>query len=416
MCESTTSTGIVDTISRIKDGKTTYEERETRYFLKRYVRYREEFNKNVKTENYTAVGLMSTKEEAKRYLDYYSPKLNPKAPINIYGDTGDARVKFKSLSFINDDVALVRFIVYSKIGANDPVPEHRAATITFSFGGEPLKESEAEINPLGFKVSDYRSDTESVSGQTQQITAYSMKRLALVAALILPALCMAEVTPIKGQYDPRVRVVDYNPLNVVKLVTYYGVSTHVQFNTDEEITEVALGDGAAWDIQPRGRNLFIKPLLEQADTNVTVVTNKRIYQFSLNVRKANADDPEAWKNADLIFSLSFRYPDEELLTKVKNLESEQKAEKDKKQKQDIEKRLATAKKGTANLDYWVAGSEEVIPTAVRDDGRFTYLTFSNNRQMPAIYTVDDFGQRSAYKSNCGRQHSDSCVCSSKASA
>ena len=38
-----------------------------------------------------------------------------------------------------------------------------------------------------------------------------------------------------------------------------------------------------------------------------------------------------------------------------------------------------------------AGSEEISPTAARDDGRFIFLTFSNNRDMPAIYSVDDEG-------------------------
>ena len=55
-----------------------------------------------------------------------------------------------------------------------------------------------------------------------------MKRIIAIA-LLVPALAFAELTPNKGQFDPRVRVADYNAQNVVKLSTFYGVSTHVQF-------------------------------------------------------------------------------------------------------------------------------------------------------------------------------------------
>lgn len=41
----------------------------------------------------------------------------------------------------------------------------------------------------------------------------------LPAAFLVPALAHAEITPPRGTYDSRVRMVDYNPLNVVKLST-----------------------------------------------------------------------------------------------------------------------------------------------------------------------------------------------------
>jgi type IV secretion system protein VirB9 len=50
-------------------------------------------------------------------------------------------------------------------------------------------------------------------------------------------------------------------------------------------------------------------------------------------------------------------------------------------------------------DYWVAGSEEISPTAARDDGRFIYLTFSNNRDMPAVYSVDAEGKEALITTN-----------------
>ena len=43
-----------------------------------------------------------------------------------------------------------------------------------------------------------------------------------------------------------------------------------------------------------------------------------------------------------------------------------------------------------NSSYSIAqgkGSEDIVPTLVFDDGRFTYLRFPNNREVPAIFHV-----------------------------
>lgn len=221
-----------------------------------------------------------------------------------------------------------------------------------------------------------------------------MKRLLLIA-LLVPILALAEVTPKKGDYDPRVRVVDYNPLNVVKLATFYGVSTHVQFGNGETIMDVAVGDDQAWKVVPRGNHLFIKPQATQADTNVTVVTDKRTYQFALVVQPRPMKDSTAWANPNLIFSLTFRYPDEEAAKAAVNA----KKEAVKSRLGEIKGKLSDAKKEGQNFDYWVAGSEEISPTAARDDGRFIYLTFSNNRDMPAVYSVDAKGNEALINTN-----------------
>src|SRR5690606_26238994 len=95
-----------------------------------------------------------------------------------------------------------------------------------------------------------------------------MKKLLLIA-LMAPMLASAELTPNRGHFDARVRVANYNPADVVKLTTFYGVSTHIQFAKDESIKDVAVGDDQAWAIVDRGNHLFIKPKARQADTNVT---------------------------------------------------------------------------------------------------------------------------------------------------
>lgn len=221
----------------------------------------------------------------------------------------------------------------------------------------------------------------------------------LLALLLLPLVALAEVSPAPGRFDPRVRMVEYNPQDVVSIVTYYGVSTHIHFGENEIVEDrsIGAGDPDAWFINVSGNrnNLFLKPKQKHADMNMTVITNKRVYQFALSVDPHPLNDTKTWRSNFLTYSLSFTYPDEEnakaaaLATKA-NLTQKF---------SEIKTRLAEAKKEGQNFDYWVAGASDISPTAAKDDGRFTYLTFSNNRDMPAIYTVDGEGKEALVNTN-----------------
>ena len=222
--------------------------------------------------------------------------------------------------------------------------------------------------------------------------------LILVMVLLLPTLAVAELTPTKGKLDARVRMVDYNPFNVIKLSTFYGVSTHVQFAEGETIKDVAVGDDQAWKVVPRGNHLFIKPTAVEADTNVTIVTDKRTYQFALVVQPHPIKDAKAWTDPNLIFSLTFRYPDEEAAKLAANEKKAAQQLIDNK----VHAKLAASvgkKDADKNYNYWAAGSTEISPTAAFDDGRFIFLEFSNNRDMPAIYEVDKEGNEALINTN-----------------
>lgn len=238
-------------------------------------------------------------------------------------------------------------------------------------------------------------------------------RYLLIILILLPRFALAEIIPNKSPYDSRVRVIDYNRLDVVKLSTFYGVSTHVQFSEDELIKDVAVGDDQAWNIVPRGNHLFIKPKARKADTNVTVVTDKRVYNFALVVAPRSTKDSTAWKDPNLVYGVSFRYPEEEAAKLAAEQAEKDKAEEIKRRWDIVKSKFSKITKEGAvdyvgekeipleqqNYDYWMAGSDEISPTAARDDGRFTYLAFSKNRDMPAVYSVDAAGKEALINTN-----------------
>lgn len=229
--------------------------------------------------------------------------------------------------------------------------------------------------------------------------------------LVLPTLVMAEIIPEKSPYDSRMRIINYNRMDVVKLATFYGVSTHIEFGSDEVIQDVAIGDDQAWNIVPRGNHLFVKPKATKADTNITVVTDKHVYNFALVVQPRSLKDSTAWKDPNLVYGVSFRYPEQEAAKLAAEQAEKAKAVTQKRRVDSMKGKLDRALGGfdiadnqvkpleQQNYDYWMAGSTEISPTAARDDGRFTYLTFSNNRDMPAVYSVDEAGKESLINTN-----------------
>lgn len=215
--------------------------------------------------------------------------------------------------------------------------------------------------------------------------------------LMIPCFAFGAITPQKGDMDEHVRTIKYDPKNVVNLTTYYGVSTFVQFGDDEQITDDNSGDPAAWTIRKGANYLFVQPKERNADTNYTVVTSypkgKRVYHFALLVEDLPEKDTKAWRNPNLVFSLSFDYPEREVIRQSTTAKT---AEKEK-----IRSKLSLKdqNKDGFNFDYWAAGSFEISPTSARDDGRFIFLTFGNNRDMPAIYEVNSKGEEAIVKTS-----------------
>lgn len=201
-----------------------------------------------------------------------------------------------------------------------------------------------------------------------------MKKFLVAALLMLPSISFALDLPESGSDDPRVRFVKYNPHDVVRIIGHYGFQTHIVLQNGETVVKsgVAMGDSEAWSFGTNGNNIFLKPKLEKALTNLTVLTNRRAYTFELNAhwskKKQNSDD--------MYFKVIFTYPEDEARVQQGNQTAEQLA------------KLLEKKEAPANYNYWAQGSDYFTPTKAYDDGRFTYLTFAAGREIPAIYIED----------------------------
>lgn len=179
------TTGAVEVVNSISNGKATYDEVMNKYHVQWYVRWREGYSKSLIGDYYKNVGLMSTQQEQLRYSQLISPK-NPASPLNTYGDKGSAVITIKSTSFIKENIALVRYIKEVKDAA-EPGVTHWAATIVFQYSGTPMTEQDRAINPLGFQVLEYRNDPD------QEVSAGSISNI--MKQIKLPTEPDAPVAP-----------------------------------------------------------------------------------------------------------------------------------------------------------------------------------------------------------------------------
>ncbi len=217
-----------------------------------------------------------------------------------------------------------------------------------------------------------------------------LKTIPLMLLLFLPMASIAEKSPVPGPADARVRHVTYNPRDVVHILGHYGYQTLIRFADYEEIENISIGDSLAWQVVPneRGNLLFIKPIEENAATNLTIVTSapssqgltgvmQRVYVFSLR-----ADSADHHQSEQFTWTVQFNYPEDE--TALINL-------------QDRQQTLANnavlgqgldADPAAWNFNYSFAGHREQVPVKIFDNGTFTYFEFDDRTDTPAIFLVD----------------------------
>ena len=219
-----------------------------------------------------------------------------------------------------------------------------------------------------------------------------MKPILLLAAAIgalsaVPAL--AEQTPRSLGADARIREVNYTDGNVIQIRSAFRTATQIEFAPGEVIKFVAMGDTVSWEVAPADNSLFVKPRERAGATNLIVVTDfqgtKRNYTFELSA-VAGARSPGTF------FKVRIRYPEYEALQARLAQQRAQLTAALGAQNGAIKAALDIGVlEGKRNLNYKVQGSSALQPSEVSDNGQFTVLRFPNQREIPAIFTVNPDG-------------------------
>lgn len=238
----------------------------------------------------------------------------------------------------------------------------------------------------------------------------------LVLAPLLAATASAQGS--RAVADPRLREVVYDVGTVVSVPVQRGVVTLIELDPDEAIAEVAAGLGSdcskpeqPWCVaaQAGGRTLFVKAKsTAQAPNTLAVVTDRRSHSFRfvvladgdtrapvyrLTVRaSAPQSAPVAGPTQPAGISLEQLLP----LLALAAQASAPPVPPAPSSTARVQERLQ-AQPQVVNTAYSLAegaSSADIVPDLVFDDGRFTYLRFTGNRELPAVFHVLGDGSES----------------------
>lgn len=238
--------------------------------------------------------------------------------------------------------------------------------------------------------------------------------------------CFALDIPTQSPLDSNIQYSDYQANNVVEITAYIGMATHIVFDKDEKVELVRSGFSEGWEFEQSANHLFLKaksivgtetvidrsgqeviqevsipPNIKDWKTNLIVVTNKRNYSFLLSLA---GGDKGRRQNT---YRLSFQYPTEKVVqdkvTATKALEKEKLV------KAKVAAVSAIETKNWKYVQQVGKNSRNIAPYRAWDNGRFTYLSFKKNSEIPAIFMVSETGQETLVNINIDINHPDTVI-------
>lgn len=230
--------------------------------------------------------------------------------------------------------------------------------------------------------------------------------IALLLSAFASSGAIGAEVPEPGDRDARVRFVTYKKDEVTVITVRRGAVTRIVLGDDEKIAVAASGFTAdcqkaelEWCVRADvGSNqIWVKPKDNATHNNLEVNTGKRDYSFEFKVlpdADGRGKRPGTAKvlEAEPMFRVIFRYPVQipSLATFMTVNAASAQMDAQATEKAVLEERLDTAKPVPRNWKYSMQileGSDEIAPSLVFDDGRFTYFRFPANREVPTLYYI-----------------------------
>jgi len=198
--------------------------------------------------------------------------------------------------------------------------------------------------------------------------------------------------------DSRVRQVLYDENEVVQVTTQRGAGTQIVLGAGEHIERVGMGDSG--EVEGCGRapsadrtdapepdwkisackgdsDIFLKPGSHAHNTNLIVHTDRHDYAFDLVVLPSTLTGSE-----DAMYRVTFSYRDELAAHDAARTEAHLIAQRE---------AAPVARRNLAYTRQAVPGSDDIVPSAMWDDGRFTYVEIPGNRKIPSVFRVAEDG-------------------------
>lgn len=212
----------------------------------------------------------------------------------------------------------------------------------------------------------------------------------------------ALAVPVASKKDPRIQRVMYDPDDVTQVKVAKGTSLVIMLEPGEQIVESTSGiltdctEKAEWCIVANkgADKIWVKSYSTGEWTDLQLSTVKggvqRMYSFALSSEKLPKQ-----VDAAPTFRIVFDYPApppppiDPRIFEPSPMQLAAIAEMQLKSAIDAPK--GKVRRNTNYTMQMVGDSSGIAPSETFDDGRFTYLKFPNNRDVPAVFTVDGKG-------------------------
>lgn len=158
------TSGIVDVVPTY-EGTTDIEQVVTRNLLSTYVIARERYFYGTAEADYELVAAENSPRLNQEWATFWNVN-NPLSPLNVFKDGTTVRAQVRSVTFLKldsgrDKLAQVRFSRYTRPGGTgEEQASHWVSTIEFAYTQPSKDDKTRSLNPLGFRVVEYRRESE----------------------------------------------------------------------------------------------------------------------------------------------------------------------------------------------------------------------------------------------------------------
>ena len=158
------SSGIVDIVPTY-EGTTDIEQLVTRNLLQNYVIARERYFYGTAEADYELVASQNSPRLNQEWAALWAAD-NPASPLTVYKDGTSIRAQVRSVTFLKlesgkDKLAQVRFTRSTRAGGTgEEQTSHWVSTIEFAYVPPSTDNKTRSLNPLGFRVVEYRREPE----------------------------------------------------------------------------------------------------------------------------------------------------------------------------------------------------------------------------------------------------------------
>lgn len=201
---------------------------------------------------------------------------------------------------------------------------------------------------------------------------------ALAQVVASQAHAELAATPLPG--DSRLVQFDYDADQTYLILSRPKAVTDVEFAADEKIMTVAAGDTKHWELTPTAnrKHLFIKPIYDNIESSMTVITDKRSYQFVLRSTGPGAKwyQRVTWQHGQTML-LDLNAIDNPSPPAAEDTEK------------TLPQRLTDSiSPENLRFGYQISGEADFKPVSIFDDGKFTWIKLPPGLQeMPALFAM-----------------------------